>query len=162
MKKIMIALLFLCFNNIYAQDLPNFDEIKLEQKSDYKSAESSVTKAVDYMLSTPFDKKDINRLKSLQFLMKWMSGTPDFSFNLDNLATKISKGNDDILGLYLACMTKYCMGNRESAKDDKLVKLNSLKLLLDYCEKPDNKIKMTKELKKLSDANKKGELESNL
>lgn len=36
--------------------------------------------------------------------------------------------------------------------------LNSVKLLLAYCENPKNNLKMPAELQKLSDANKKGEL----
>ena len=91
-----------------------------------------------------------------------MSGTPDYSFTLDNVATKLTKGNDDLLGLYMAAMTKYCLENPANAKDEKLVKLNSLKTLITYCDNPANNIKMTKPLKKLSEAMQKGELEQQL
>ena len=162
MKNLISLLLLFYLNNSFSQTLPNFDEIKLDQGSDYKAAETSATQAATYILSTPFEKDDLNRLKSLQFIIKWMSGTPDYSFTLDNVASKITKGNDDLLGIYMACMTQYCLENKESAKDAKLVKLNSIKLLLAYCENENNKMKMTKQLKKLSEANKKGELEKEL
>jgi hypothetical protein len=161
MKKLIILLLLFSFTNSFSQALPNFDEIKLDQGVDYKAAEPSAVQAASYILSTPFEKNDLNRLKSLQFIIKWMSGTPDYSFTLDDVVNKI-KGNDDLLGIYMACMTKYCLENKESAKDQKLVKLNSIKLLLAYCENENNKMKMTKQLKKLSEANKKGELEKEL
>jgi hypothetical protein len=91
-----------------------------------------------------------------------MSGTPDYTFTLEAVATKIIKGNDELLGVYMACMTKFCLENKSSANDEKLVKLNSIKLLLAYCENESNNMKMTKQLKKLSEANKKGELEKEL
>jgi hypothetical protein len=159
MKKILLASLLIYFNSSFAQNLPNFDEIKLDQKSDYQTAEPSVLLAANYMLSTPFEKNDLKRLKSLQFIIKWMSGTPDYTFTLGEGITKIMKGNDDMLGVYMACMTKYCLENKSSAKDEATVKLNSIKLLLGYCENESNNMKMTKQLKKLSEANKKGELE---
>ncbi|HMU46780.1 MAG TPA: hypothetical protein PKC72_10455 [Chitinophagaceae bacterium] len=142
--------------------MPNFDDVRLEQGSDYKTAEPTVMKAATYILSTPFEKNDISRLKSMQFLIKWMSGTPDYTFTLDDVAGKITKGNDDLLGTYMACMTKYCIDHPESSKDPSAVKINSLKMLLEYCENSANNMKMTKQLRKLSEANKKGELEKEL
>ena len=88
-----------------------------------------------------------------------MSGSPDFNFNLDGVAAKISKGNDDLLGQYMAAMSKFALENREAASDEKKMKLNAIKLLLAYCEVERNNMKMSKELRKLSEANKKGELE---
>jgi len=162
MKKLIAPLLVLSLNFCYSQALPDFDEIRLVTPDDFKEAESTVKQAADYMLSTPFDKNDLNRVKSLQFLIKWMSGTPDYSFTLDVVVDKIIKGSDDMLGLYMACMTKFCFENKESSKDDDVVRVGSVKFLLEYCENESNTIKMTKQLRKLSEANKKGELEKEL
>jgi hypothetical protein len=162
MKKLLVALLLLCFNYSFSQVLPDYDNIRLVEKADYNVAEPSVMQAVSYILTTPFEKNDLMRLKSLQFIIKWMTGTPDFGFTLDDVATKIAKGNDDLIGLYMVCMTKYCLENKSSAKDNAAVKLNAIKLLLAYCDNADNHMKLTKQLKKLSEANKKGELEKEL
>jgi len=162
MKKLLYVLPLFFLSPAFAQTLPKFDEIVLEQASDFKNAEVDVIKAANYMLTTPFDKDDVNRLKSLQFIIKWMSGTPNYSFALDDMAAKLMKGSDDLLGLYMVCMAKYCLENPASAKDLKAVKLNSIKLVLTYCENDANKMKMNKQLKKLSEANKKGELEKEL
>lgn len=162
MKKLFFFLLLCCCSSTFAQSLPNYDEISLSERGDYKVAEPSVLQAAGYILSTPFAKNDMDRLQSLRFLIKWMTGTPEYSFTLDGVAGKIIKGNDDLLGVYMACMTKYCLENPANAKDTKLVQLNSIKLLLQYCEDGKNNMKMTKQLKKLSEANKKGELEKEL
>jgi hypothetical protein len=91
-----------------------------------------------------------------------MSGTPDYNFTLDEVAGKLIKGNDDLLGLYMAAMAKYSLQNKASAKNVKLVKLNAITILLNYCEDANNNMKMTKQLKKLSEAKAKGELEQAL
>jgi uncharacterized protein YjaG (DUF416 family) len=59
----------------------------------------------------------------------------------------------------MAAMAKYSLDNKAVAKDGKLVKLNALKIVLDYCEVKENKVRMTKQLKKLSEAREKGQLE---
>ena len=74
---------------------------------------------------------------------------------------KIGRDND-LLGLYMISKAKYILENKANAKDPKLVKLNAVILLLNYCSKKENSIKMTKQLKKLAEAKEKGELEKAL
>ena len=158
--KIIIVLIFLFFSNQqYAQTLPNFDLIKLEKAPDYKTATPFVMQTANFLLSIPYKKDNPDRLKSLQFLSKWMMGTPDYSFSLQEVSSKVTKGNNDLLGMYMVAVVKYTIENKEAAKDPKLVKLSALKMLLDYCENPSNDMNMTKPLKKLSEAKAKGELE---
>ncbi len=162
MKRIIfIFVTFIC-NYSFAQNLPRFDDIKLEQASDYKSADTFALQASTYLLSTPYEKDDLTRLKSTQFMIRWMTGTPDYTFSLDEVAGKIIKGNDDLLTLYMAAMTKYCLENKASSKDKKLIRLNAIILLINYCENKDNNMKMTKQLTKLSEAKDKGQLEQSL
>ena len=56
-------------------------------------------------------------------------------------------------------LAKYSLDNKAISKDAKLVKLNALIILLDYCEVKENNIRMTKQLKKLAEAREKGQLE---
>jgi hypothetical protein len=157
-KTIMIFCVFWSSGTI-AQTLPNFDLIKLEKTSDYKAADPFVLQTATYLLTIPFKRDSPDRLNSLRFIGKWMGGTPDYSFVLTDVANKIGKDNNDILGLYMAAMAKYTLENKASSKDEKLVKLNALILLLNYCENKNNNIKMSKQLKKLSEAKEKGQLE---
>ncbi|KAA3439554.1 hypothetical protein [Rufibacter hautae] len=160
MKKLLL-LLVLSFStlSVFAQEVPNYSAVSLAAKEDYAKAEGTVLKAADYLISTPFDKKNPDRLRAMQFILKWMEGTPDFTFQIDETPVKISDGNSDLLGLYLACATKYCIENRSMAKDAKAVKLNTLKTLVTYSTNPTYKVKQTGELKKVIKASEKGELE---
>ena len=162
MKKLFFLLLALHFNFAYSQELPDFDEIPLKKQSDYYKADSFVLIASNYLLSTPYVADNKDRTKSQAFIINWMSGTPDYTFSIGKTALDITKKNPPLLGIYMACMAKYCLENKVDGKDEKVVTLNAVKLLLAYCEDAENNIKMTKELKKLSEANKKGELEKEL
>jgi hypothetical protein len=162
MKGIIIIIFAIFCNSSFAQTTIDYDNVKLETAADCKAADPIALEAATYLLSTPFEKDNITRLKSLSFIIKWMSATPDYSFSLDEVVSKIMKGNDDLLGLYMAAMTKYCLENKASAKDQKLVKLNSVTYVLNYCENEKNNLKMSKQLKKLSEAKAKGELEQAL
>jgi hypothetical protein len=162
MKNFLYVILFFCTTATFSQTTTDFESIKLKSGSDYKEANKYALEASNYILSVPM-KETLPRLNALQFLLKWMEGTPDFTFSLDaTIMDKVVKGNDDLLGVYMACMTKYCIENELNSKDDNLVKLNSIQLILAYCENPTHEVKMPKQLKKLSEANKKGELEKEL
>lgn len=164
MKKISTSLLLLLISIvIYAQNLPDFDKIPLTTKDDFnEQADQAALDASNFLLTTVYAKDNLPRLKATQYVLKWMSGTPHYKFTIDESATKISKKDEGILGLYLAAQTKYTLENKEQAKDSNAVKLNTFKLIIAYCEHPDNKIKITGELKKLIEAQKAGKLEEYL
>lgn len=157
MKNYLLFLLMLtCFSG-FSQT--NYDKISLSSDEDSRAANKYALEAANYLLNTPFDKNDAQRIKSLAFMTKWMEATPDFSFYYDQTVNeKIINGNDYLLGYYSAAMTRFSLENEAKAKDDGVVMVNSVKLLLAYCENPKNNLKMPAALQKLSDANKKGEL----
>ena len=154
-----MALFSAGINLCAAQTLPDFKLIKLNRTADYKPAEPFALLTANYLLSNPIVKDNPDRANAMEFIIKWMTGTPDHSFILDELITKLTKDNDDLLGIYAAAMVKYSLENKEASKDAKVVKLNALILMLNYCENKNNNIKMSKSLKKLSEAKQKGELE---
>ena len=158
-KLFIISLLFFSSSPLAAQSLPNLSLIKLEKASDYKAASPFALQTALYLLSTPYDLKNEDRTKGLEFLVKWMSGTPDHSFVINDVESKITKGDQEILGLYLAALTRYTLENKEAAKDINTLKLNAVIILLNYVENKNNNFSMTKQLKKLSAARAKGELE---
>jgi hypothetical protein len=160
----IVCVIYFCFCALYGntQTVPNFDIIKLEKASDYKAAVPFVLQTANYLLSTPFRNDNKDKTNSLQFLGKWMNGTTDYAFVFGDVVDKIGKGNNDLIGLYMAAMTKYTLENKAAAKDPKVVELNSFILLLNYCENKDNNMKMSKQVKKLSEAKEKGQLEEAL
>ncbi len=162
MKLVAVLLFFFCGVAAHTQTLPNFDLIHLEKPVDFKKAEPFALLTANFLLSNPFEKENKERLNGLQFLGKWMNGTPDYSFAITDMVEKIGKDSHELLGLYMVAMAKYMLENKEVAKDTKLVKLNAMKLLLDYCGNKANNIRMSRPLKKLAEAHEKGQLEQAL
>lgn len=161
--KISLAISLSFYGNAqFAQTIPNFDIIKLGKASDYKLAEPFALQTSTYLLSTPITKGNADRTKAVQFLGKWMAGTMDHSFRFDETAMKLLNGNNDLISVYMGAMVKYTLENKDSSKNSKLVKLNAMTSLLNYCENKDNKMPLTKSLKKLAEAKANGELEKYL
>jgi hypothetical protein len=159
MKKLFIFfLLIISAGTCFAQNLPKFDQYKFDTTSDYKLADSAVLQTANFLLSTPIDQNVPTRIKAGQFVMRWMEGTPDYTFSLEQNAIKYLSGNVDLMLLYMTSMAKYALETK--ANDVKIITINGIKTLLTYVNNPVSNVKKDKNLKKLSDANDKGNLES--
>ncbi|MEP7232990.1 MAG: hypothetical protein ABI691_22210 [Ginsengibacter sp.] len=162
MKKMLFLFLALATTTfLYAQIGPDYNQIKLDKPDDYRAANTFALTAANTLLSSPIDKNKIDRLSCQKFLLKWMSGTPDYGFSFGN-SGKILNNNPDLMTIYLASMVKFCLENKVESKDQEKIKMGSWKTLLAYCDIPGNDVNLTKKLKKLIEANKNGELEKNL
>ena len=160
MKQYFSILFFLLLGQLsFAQNLPDYTNIKLDKKEDFtKEANDAALQASNFILSTPLVKDNMDRLKSTQYILRWMTGTPDFTFSIDEEATKIAKKDNDLLGLYLAAMTKYALENPADSKDAVKVKLNAVKSVITYAKNAKNNVKINGEIKKLIEADYKGQL----
>jgi hypothetical protein len=160
--KIFLLILFpLLAINTFSQNVSQYDYIPLRTAVDYRKAEPQVVLASDYVYSTPIDKENQNRKNAMSFIVKWMSGTSDFSFIMDETVMKITNNDNDVLGVYFACITKYALEKGKGVDRDEL-KYNSFLLLALYCENPDNNYKPRGEIKKLIDAKNQGKLKEYL
>lgn len=161
-KLLLLCIASLTFNLIsYSQTLPDFSSIKLDAKSDYdKNANDAALTAANYLLNNPIDKENMSRLNCAQYMIRWMTGTPDYTFTLE--AGKIFKKNDDLLIVYMAALTKFCMENKLNGKEGDQVRLGAHKLLAAFCKKENNNVKQTSEIKKLISAYENNTLEEYL
>jgi uncharacterized protein YfaS (alpha-2-macroglobulin family) len=158
MKKVLlICLSTLATYCCFAQS--PYNDIVLEQKEDYKNAERDILKAANYLFGSPYDKDDLDRLYAIEFIMKWMSGTPNYNFQLSEKYSKPFSGETDLIGLYMAAMAKYALENKEKKADPETINLAAVKIVLGYSSKASNKLKQTSELKKMNAALRNGELQ---
>jgi hypothetical protein len=163
MKKTGSLLLFMLsclFTN--AQDFEAWNAIKFTDATDYKAYEGTIAEISNYILRTPHNGNDENQKIAFRTLITWMSGTPDYSFAVDQSIAELMKNNDDVLGVYMAAMAQWSLGNKAKAKDLRALKLNAFITLLNYCESAENQMKQTKALKKAIAAKNEGTLEKYL
>jgi hypothetical protein len=160
--RILLALLMGCaIFSTFAQNKSQYDNVFLTTANDFKRAEPQVILASDYVYSNPVEKDNAHRESAINFVMKWMQGTPDFSFPLDETLTKIAKNDYDLIGVYIACCAKYALEKGKGVSRDD-IKYNSYVLLVTYCENPNNNYKIRGEVKKLADAKNQGKLKEYL
>lgn len=160
----MKKLLFLFFTIFlvsfsYAQ---SFSDIKLEAGSDYAGAEPEVLKAANYLFTTKFDPDDLERLYATELVMKWMAGTPEYTFEISEKFAKPFLKENELMNLYMAAMAKFALENKDKASDANAVGFNAVKAVIEYSNKSANNIRQTSEIKKMAAALKKGELEKYL
>jgi len=159
MKKAICTLLliFAAFYS-FSQSMPPVDGVPLVTAQDYRTAENVVVQVDGNLLSTPIDKANETRLYAGLFLMKWINGTPDFDFTTEQKPLKYLKKDADLITVYCAALTSFTLQYR-SVKDHKALTVNAVKAFLDYVNNANNHVVLTKNLKKLSDANQQGTLE---
>lgn len=149
---LIINLLIIGFTtSLFAQDYSNLEKVTLKDKSDYLENENLVKECSNYLLNSPIIliDNDLNHLKAMQFVIRWMEGTPDYSFGLDDAIVKAAKSNSSLLGIYMASMLKYVLENKDKSGDANEVKYNSFLTFIKYCEDSSKKVNQSKEIKKL-------------
>jgi hypothetical protein len=147
MKKLAILLIIFSSFGSFAQNV-QYDNILLSKPADYRKAEPVVILATDYVYASAVDKEDLHRQNAISFIMKWMQGTQDYSFVMDETVTKLTKGDNDLFGIYVTCMAKSALQKGKGA-DRESIKYDAYKLMAEYCENPLNKYKVRGEIKKV-------------
>lgn len=163
MKKVSLFLLLFSTTVYYAcsQELPNLKHVKLTKKSHFKGTETLVLKVTDYLFGTPINKQNTARTQAGQFLIKWMNGTPDYTFFLEEKETDFFNTDGDLMLTYMAGLTKYSLEHPD-IKDQKQLILGTMQLVLPYLNEQDNKKTWSNQLWRLNDANLKGRLKEYL
>lgn len=161
MKTALTILLFCIALCGFAQKASQYDNIRLTTANEYRKAEPQVILAADYIVSTPIEKENTNRINAISFLMKWMSGTSDYSFVMNETIQKVTGGDRALMGVYFACLAKYALEKGKNA-DREEVKYHSYLLFAAYCENPDNNYKPRGEVKKLVEAKNQNKLKEYL
>jgi hypothetical protein len=160
MKLIILLILAVAFGNGFSQTFDDaWTEIKFEKPQDYKAHEGEILQCANYILAVPMN--DFNRQDALNPLARWMAGTPDHNFIINERVTKLNDGNEFVMSIYMSSIVKFVLENKEKAKNNE-VELQSFGTMLDYMANRDNKFRITRDIQKAIDAKRKGKLEQYL
>jgi hypothetical protein len=157
MRFLLTYFLFLCFSASFSQNSNGYQNIRLTTPSEFRKAEAQVILASDFILSMPIEKKNPNRDQAMSFIMKWMQGTPDYSFVLDESIAKITAGDNELMGIYLAALASTALSKGKEITREEL-RIGSYARLADYCSDPAHNYKPKGEVKKLIEARKQNTL----
>ncbi|MFY8069099.1 MAG: hypothetical protein ACOVMG_03295 [Flavobacterium sp.] len=149
MRKVILCLVLVFSSlNLFAQDYTSLDAGSLQKMEDYVKAEPKVLECATFLLSTPHEENNLNRLSATQYILKWMEGT-DYTFSIDSKAAELTDGNNDLFGLYVTTMPKVVLENKGTKLSDDEIHNRVVDLLIAYCKNEKNNMKPTKKLKKL-------------
>ncbi|TRZ46162.1 hypothetical protein [Robertkochia solimangrovi] len=132
-----------------AQNFEIIQDIKFNSAESYNDNSDLVLECANFLFKNPADYKKANRYRAVSFIINWMQGTPDYTFDISKDAMDLTKGNDELLGLYMAAMTKTVLDNPDLELSGKEIYKRSEKLLVDYCADPKNNINPSRSIKKI-------------
>lgn len=145
-----------------AQNPVEWEELEFKRLEDYKSYEPKVLECANFVLTVAADAADPVRRTALNVISRWMAGTPDYSFSIDEPVARLMKKNEAVLSIYMAAATKFVLENPSQATNAATVAYHAIDLLLTYCEDSTHDVEETKALKKAIQAKNKGNLEKYL
>lgn len=149
MRIFLFLLLLVSFcNTSFAQIVYPYGDIKLEKPSDYKATELLALSAANTLLTTPFNEIDAGRDSAMSFLTKWVAGAKDYQFYLKGYIEDLL-ADKNVLGLYVAAMTKYTLENKKDAANPIKTEQEASRIILAYCNDPKNNFRLKKKMRKL-------------
>lgn len=148
-KSILITLFILAVSYSNAQNFVELANYEFKTPESYQTEKSKVLMCVNYLFDNPANKSELNRLSAIQYIMKWMTGTPDYSFEIGEKSMDLTKGNSDLLGLYMAAMSKVVLENEGTILSNDEIYKQSEALLVTYCANSENHMKPSKKIRKI-------------
>lgn len=121
-RKLTCTLLFcalFCTGTLsFAQSFEVPQNVQLETATDYAKYEQDVVRATDWLVGTNLDMERARRKEVGTFLVKWITGSPDITVELNNGIGDLYGQNTDLLLIYMAAYSKYCIQHKNAAKFD--------------------------------------------
>lgn len=114
MKKLILSLtaIILSFSS-YSQDKELPDALVLETKEDYAKYEENVINSINWLINTPIETEKDKRTEVNAFLMKWLTGSPNVTIELNQEVVTFMECGDCLM-VFLGGWAKYVLENNEN------------------------------------------------
>lgn len=160
LKILSFLFIFLSSFSLFSQtvDWETLENAELEEAEDFVKIDLQILKLIDWLGNHHLDHKD--RIKANSIFMRWITGSPSVTVNLDTYLMNYSKKNGDFLLLYMAGWSKYVLENQDKKEDTFGGSLAGVNFFLDFYEKgKDFGVKKDRKVAKLLKKRKAGKLE---
>ncbi len=145
-------------NAASAQNFSSLNEVKFVDTEMYEEYIDQVFDCCYYLVQTPFTKKDEERVAANEFIQRWVKGSPSYSVMVSDKVKLLFENREELIQLYYGCYLKVVLEQDES--DVQVVEEKALDSIIRYCENTNNKLKMTKGMKELSELKLSGDIQS--
>ncbi len=143
---------------ISAQNFSSLSEVEFVDSEMYDEYIDMVFDCCYYLVQTPYEKKDDERLAANQFIQRWASGASSYSIKVSDNVKELLDEREELISLYCGCYLKVSLEQEES--DPSILEEKALDAILRYCNNSSNKMKMTKGMKELSDLKSNGDIKT--
>jgi len=119
MKKTIITLFIILFVAISATSQTKFElpqNIELKKDSDYAKYENDISSAAKWLEETDLNQETDKRKQIDAFIIKWVSGTPNVTVDVNQSLMKLYGDNHELLVLYMASYSAYSLENKNANK----------------------------------------------
>lgn len=157
MKSFFItALLLTILSSSPAQDFA-VPAVEFTSKEDYSRTEKDIINASKWLEATQIGKDDDKRVQVNAFVVKWITGSPTVSVEINKLCTDLSEKNAHLLAVFLASYCRYVLENNYS--EDRVKGYTAGIKGMINCYSLGGDVKKNKLLEKAVTADKDGKLE---
>ncbi|MCU4163618.1 hypothetical protein [Carboxylicivirga caseinilyticus] len=146
---------------MYSQDFSYVKEIELNDNNQLKSAEEDVLECCYYLVAARYNKNDEQRIVATDFVSKWVDAKFDKEVLLNEKINTITEERQELNEMFLVYYALRYIENEGGIGKEELVQ-KALTGVVDFCENPVNKIKITKEMKNLKEVIEAGTLSAYL
>ncbi|MCX6238148.1 MAG: hypothetical protein NTY07_11440 [Bacteroidia bacterium] len=160
-RLILVVMVFLiCFNfKTSAQEFEVPKNYVLKVVQDYAKYEKDIIACVNWLENTPLNIYEQKRIEANTFFMKWLTGSPTVTINLNaDIVTKCTDKNPQLMMLFMAGWTRFSLENSYS-KDQQKGYYEGFKTIINVYKKGIS-IKKDKDLEDIIELFNKGELEN--
>lgn len=133
-----------------AQEFEVPQQVKLEKPEDYSQYKQAVLSGITWLENTPVQNDKVKRESTSAFLLKYMSGTPDFTIAVMPFQMDLIEANPDLLLSFLGGWTRFALENPVQ-KDNALManKAGIQSLMKVYVLNKGNGMKKDKKIERL-------------
>lgn len=152
--------MILCCSFFRANSQVDFEvpyNVVLEAKEDYAKYEQDVIAAAKWLEETDLDKQKPKRKDINSFVLRWITGSPTVSMDLNEGIMKIYGENVQLLGIYIASYCRHFLENKDSATKMTGTRAGIISMMNVYKKKID--ISRSKEMEKVIKAYDEGKLD---
>ncbi len=143
---------FVCLSQLgLAQDYSNLQKIKLKKAKHYAPVHDQVVECANYLFDNPIDPTNLDRMYAGMFVFRWATGSPDFTFTIEEKAGELLKAHPELFFMYMASLSRRAIQQgKVDMKSDDIKAMNELRT---YCLDKKNNIELTEDLRRIIGAN---------
>ncbi len=143
-------------NIISSQNFSSLQDVKFEDSEMYEEYIDQVFDCCYYVVQTPYDKKDDERVAAVDFITRWAKGAPLYNIEISERVKLLFEEREDLISLYSGCYLKLVLELEET--DVNIIEEKAIESVIKYCSNDQNKLKMTKGMKEFAELKTTGDI----